>query len=104
VDSGYGGSDPVAAYTWFCLAEACGWPCSKEIRKLEYQLSLEQILGAQLRAGAQFHSPFVPSAAEETARRLGCATAPIKDGETAYSRRLKAMGITEDPFALKQGQ
>jgi hypothetical protein len=59
------GGDAVAAYTWFCLAEAYGKAGDKEIRKLESELSREQILSAQIRAGEEFR----PSATAETARR-----------------------------------
>lgn len=58
--------DPVAAYVWFCLAEAfSGGSPVKEIRKLESELSTEQILGAQLRARQEFQPLVVLAAAEE---------------------------------------
>jgi hypothetical protein len=63
--------DPIGAYTWFCLAEAYGDDCEKEIHKLEYELSVEQILGAQLRAREEFRPPVVLSVAEAVEARRG---------------------------------
>jgi TPR repeat protein len=66
------GSDPVAAYIWFCLAEVYGYrgACRKEIQKLESGLSIEQLLGAQLRAREEFRPFDVLAAAEEKELRL----------------------------------
>jgi hypothetical protein len=64
--------DAVSAYVWFCLAEAYGRGCEKEIQKLESELSTEQILGAQLRARQEFQ-PLVVLAAAEEAQALRAA-------------------------------
>lgn len=62
-------SDPVAAYIWFCLAGAYGRVCEKEIRKLEAELSIEQVLGAQLRAREEFRLVVCVEAEKAEVRR-----------------------------------
>lgn len=71
------GSDKVAAYIWFCLAEAyhfgeAPWKvCEKEIQKLESELSVDQILAAQLRIKDEFQPLVVLAArAEAEAQRV----------------------------------
>jgi len=59
------GSDPAAAYLWFCLAEAYGRACEKEILTLESKLSVKQILAAQLRIREEFRPLVVLEAREE---------------------------------------
>jgi len=95
------GRDPVAAYVWFCLAEAYGNgpDCDKEIWRLESELSVEQILGAQLRAREAFRPPVVRSAAEEAeaelkrlheaARAEDAALGPLLPGESRIRRRMR---------------
>jgi len=66
------GSDKVAAYVWFCLSEAYDRhegrrnACEKEIQKLESELSLEEMLAAQLRIREEFQPLVVLAASEET--------------------------------------
>jgi TPR repeat protein len=95
------GSDPVAAYIWFCLAEAYGAKeygygktCEKEIQKLESELSIEQILSAQLRAREELEFCFldVLAAREEAEARRAAEDAEARRlaGE-AECRRLKEL-------------
>lgn len=106
------GRDPVAAYAWFCLVEAYdnGPDCGKEISKLESELSVEQILGAQLRAREAFRPAIACSAADkaeaaarsaneeanaelerrhEAERAEDTALGPLLPGESRVRRRMR---------------
>lgn len=94
--SGGQAEDLVAAYTWFCLAEAYGEApdCGKEIHKLESVLSVEQILGAQLRAREAFRPAIACSAADEA--EAAALSANEKEDPYEELKRLNEAKRAED--------
>jgi len=73
------------------LAGAYGKDCEKEIRKLESELSTEQILGAQLRAREEFQPLVVRAANEEAWAR--------RTAEEAEARRAEERRFAEEMAA-----
>jgi TPR repeat protein len=70
--------DGVACYAWFCLAEAYGLGCEKEIERLESELSKDHILAAQRRAKEDFRPPVVLTVQERFVKKYPQFKPPIR--------------------------